>query len=111
MASQVRELSFCLPGLEERELLLQAPRWNCEIVVLGALRDCGREIHAADFSFVRSFVDEERASGITRRDGSGRLKDNNIMYLCLLMCTLFSNFWLILANFERPVLGCIDADF
>ena len=69
--------------------------FTCEIIVLGALRDCGREIYAADFSFVRSFVDEERASGITRRDGSGRLKDNNIMYLCLLMCTLFSNFWLI----------------
>ena len=24
---------------------------------------------------------------------------------------LFSNFWLILANFERPVLGCTKADF
>ena len=22
----------------------------------------------------------------------------------------FSNFWLMLANFERPVLGCIEAD-
>ena len=24
---------------------------------------------------------------------------------------LFSNFWLILANFERLVLGCIEAEF
>ena len=24
---------------------------------------------------------------------------------------LYSNFWLILANFERPVLGCIEAEF
>ena len=33
--------------------------------------------------------------------------------LCLLkLCpNLFSNFWLVLPNFERPILGCIEADF
>ena len=37
------------------------------------------------------------------------LGELGIRVLCLF--ELFSNFWLLLANFERPVLGCIEAKF
>ena len=41
----------------------------------------------------------------------------NEAFICLVSAftyvysNLFSNFWLISANFERPVLGCIEDDF
>ena len=43
-----------------------------------------------------------RAAGRTvRRQAAGPM----------FVLTIFSNFWMIFADFERPLLGCIEADF
>ena len=45
------------------------------------------------------------------REGRSIKTTQASLLLPVFILTFYSNFWLISANFERPVLGCIEAEF
>ena len=61
-------------------------------------------------------ADEKVATEDLKADEKGSMEDFEPVAAMVLVesyvfSNLFSNFWLILANFERLVLGCIEAEF
>ena len=72
-------------------------------------------------AIITGWCREANAAGSPRRRGRARKHDGeheNAREHALrrrahyyVFSNFYSNFWLILANFERPILGCIDAKF